>query len=207
MYVRAPCGSRAPCGLRARCGSRTQQSCSTPARCSPCALCSGWLWARSDSVCQSRVYSCVLGHCTRSVGNAPLLIGCSAPDRVHRPVTGAAPPARALLLVVVWLFVRVVGAFVPGCPRDLAASFRSECPTRFSPEPYGRCLRPVCPCGGCSKTLSTIPGANQCIGSEHWRVSVAIRWAGCAGGVFGLHSGAGVSRGGGVQSEVCLVRG
>ena len=177
MYVRASCGSRAPCGLRARCGSRTQQSCSTPARCSPCALCSGWLWARSDSVCQSRVCSCVPGHCTRSVGNAPLLIGCSAPDRVHRPVTGAAPPARALLLVVVWLFVRVVGAFVPGCPRDFAASLRSECPTRFSPEPYGRCLRPVCPCGGCSKTLSAIPGANQSIGSAHWRVSAAIRWA------------------------------
>jgi len=31
--------------------------------------------------------------------------------------------------VVVWLFVRVVGAFVPGCPRDFAASLRSESST------------------------------------------------------------------------------
>ena len=34
--------------------------------------------AVSGSVCQFRVCSCVLGHCTRSVGNAPLLFGCSA---------------------------------------------------------------------------------------------------------------------------------
>ena len=42
-------------------------------------------------MCQFRVYSCMLGHCTRSVGNAPLLFGCSAPYRVHRHVTGAVP--------------------------------------------------------------------------------------------------------------------
>ena len=34
--------------------------------------------AVSGSVCQFRVCSCVLGHCTRSVGNAPLLFGCAA---------------------------------------------------------------------------------------------------------------------------------
>ena len=34
--------------------------------------------AVSGSVCQFRVCSCMLGHCTRSVGNAPLLFGCSA---------------------------------------------------------------------------------------------------------------------------------
>ena len=34
--------------------------------------------AVSGSVCQFRVCSCVLGHCTRSVGNAPLLFGCTA---------------------------------------------------------------------------------------------------------------------------------
>ena len=34
--------------------------------------------AVSDSVCQFRVCSCLLGHCTRSVGNAPLLFGCTA---------------------------------------------------------------------------------------------------------------------------------
>ena len=38
--------------------------------------------AVSGSVCQFRVCSCVLGQCTRSVGNAPLLFGCSAPYRV-----------------------------------------------------------------------------------------------------------------------------
>ena len=41
--------------------------------------------AVSGSVCQFRVCSCVLGHCTRSVGNAPLLFGCTAPYRVQRP--------------------------------------------------------------------------------------------------------------------------
>ena len=34
--------------------------------------------AVSGSVCQFRVCSCLLGHCTRSVGNAPLLFGCAA---------------------------------------------------------------------------------------------------------------------------------
>ena len=34
--------------------------------------------AVSGSVCQFRVCSCVLGQCTRSVGNAPLLFGCTA---------------------------------------------------------------------------------------------------------------------------------
>ena len=48
--------------------------------------------AVSGSVCQFRVCSCVLGQCTRSVGNAPLLFGCSAPYRVQRHVTGTAPP-------------------------------------------------------------------------------------------------------------------
>ena len=48
--------------------------------------------AVSGSVCQFRVCSCVLGRCTRSVGNAPLLFGCSAPYRVQRPLSGAAPP-------------------------------------------------------------------------------------------------------------------
>ena len=42
----------------------------------------GWLWRGVDGSCQFRVCSCVLGRCTRSVGNAPLLFGCSAPDRV-----------------------------------------------------------------------------------------------------------------------------
>ena len=41
--------------------------------------------AVSGSVCQFRVCSCMLGRCTRSVGNAPLLFGCSAPYRVQRP--------------------------------------------------------------------------------------------------------------------------
>ena len=48
--------------------------------------------AGSGSVCQFRVCSCVLGRCTRSVGNAPFLIGCSAPYRVQRHVTGTVPP-------------------------------------------------------------------------------------------------------------------
>ena len=47
--------------------------------------------AVSGSVCQFRVCSCLLGQCTRSVGNAPLLFGCSAPYRVQRPLSGAAP--------------------------------------------------------------------------------------------------------------------
>ena len=34
--------------------------------------------AVSGSVGQFRVCSCMLGHCTRSVGNAPLLFGCTA---------------------------------------------------------------------------------------------------------------------------------
>ena len=34
--------------------------------------------AVSGSVCQFRVCSCLLGRCTRSVGNAPLLFGCTA---------------------------------------------------------------------------------------------------------------------------------
>ena len=42
-------------------------------------------------MCQFRVCFCLLGRCTRSVGNAPLLFGCSAPYRVHRHVTGAVP--------------------------------------------------------------------------------------------------------------------
>ena len=56
--------------------------------------------AVSGSVCQFRVCSCVLGRCTRSVGNAPLLIGCSAPDRVHGHVTGAAPPVLLAVVAV-----------------------------------------------------------------------------------------------------------
>ena len=38
----------------------------------------GLVVAVSGSVCQFRVCSCVLGHCTRSAGNAPLLFGCTA---------------------------------------------------------------------------------------------------------------------------------
>ena len=34
--------------------------------------------AVSGSVCQFRVCSCLLGQCTRSVDNAPLLFGCTA---------------------------------------------------------------------------------------------------------------------------------
>ena len=48
--------------------------------------------AVSGSVCQFRVCSCVLGRYTRSVGNAPLLFGCTATERVHRYVTAAVPP-------------------------------------------------------------------------------------------------------------------
>ena len=47
--------------------------------------------AVSGSVCQFRVCSCALGRCTRSVGNAPLLFGCTAPYRVQRPISGAVP--------------------------------------------------------------------------------------------------------------------
>ena len=41
--------------------------------------------------------SCLLSmrRCTRSVGITPLLIGCSATDRVHRDVTGAASLVRS----------------------------------------------------------------------------------------------------------------
>ena len=46
----------------------------------------------SGSVCQFRVFSCLLGHCTRSVGNAPLLFGCTAPYRVHRHKHGYSAP-------------------------------------------------------------------------------------------------------------------
>ena len=67
-------------------------------------------------MCQFRVCSCVLGHCTRSVGNAPLLFGCSAPYRVHRHVTGAVPlngcSAPVLLAVVVAGDVGVFWAWV-----------------------------------------------------------------------------------------------
>ncbi len=54
---------------------------------------SGLVVAVSGSVRQFRVCSCVLGRCTRSVGNAPLLFGCSAPDRVQCPRSGVAPRA------------------------------------------------------------------------------------------------------------------
>ena len=63
-------------------------------------------------MCQFRVYSCVLGRCTRSVGNAPLLIGCSAPDRVHGHVTGAAPPCF-------WQLWRLPGTWVPSAGGSL----------------------------------------------------------------------------------------
>ena len=42
-------------------------------------------------MCQFRVYSCVLGRCTRSVCNVPLLFGCTAPYRVQHPISGAVP--------------------------------------------------------------------------------------------------------------------
>ena len=38
-----------------------------------------------------RVCSCDWVRCTRSVGSAPLLIGCSGSQRVQRPITGVAP--------------------------------------------------------------------------------------------------------------------
>ena len=76
----------------------------------------------------------------------PIRRQCTSSDRVHGPVTGAAPPALPLLLVVVWLLVRVAGAFVPGRPRDLAASCRLELSTR-NPRVLWAGLRPGCPCG------------------------------------------------------------
>ena len=81
-------------GLRFGCGRGRALSTgrNIAAQRSPGVLCSGWMWARSGPVCQFRVCSCALGCYTRSVGNAPLLIGCSAPDRVHGSVTGAALP-------------------------------------------------------------------------------------------------------------------
>ena len=63
------------------------QRIAAPARCPM----PGLVVAVSGSVCQFRVCSCVLGHCTRSVGNAPLLFGCSAPYRVQCPLSGAVP--------------------------------------------------------------------------------------------------------------------
>ena len=135
----------------------------------------GLVVAGSDSVCQFRVCSCVLGRCTRSVGNAPLLNGCSAPDRVHRPVTGAVPPLGRCFW---WWCGCLPGSWVPSC---LAA--RETWQPRFArsrrldiPESSGRRFRPGCPCGGWPKMLSAIPGANQSIGSAHWWASAAIRW-------------------------------
>ena len=192
--------------VRAPCGSRAQQSCSIPARCPPCVLCSAWLWARSDSVCQFRVYSCVLGRCTRSVGNAPLLIGCSAPDRVHRPVTGAAPPLGRCFW---WWCGCLSGSWAPSC---LAARETSQ--PRFA-----RSVRPDSrpnPSGGASARAVRAVVGPRCspqylgrinlLGLRIGGLALPFVGPGCAGGVFGLHSGAGVSRGGGVQSEVCLVR-
>ena len=72
----------------------------------------GWLWRGVDGSCQFRVCSCVLGRCTRSVGNAPLLNGCSVPDRVHGPVTGAAPP---LCRCFWWWCGCLSGSRVPSC--------------------------------------------------------------------------------------------
>ena len=206
MCVRAPCGSRAPCGLRARCGSRAQQSRPTLARCLPGVLCSAWLWARSDSVCQLRVYSCVPGHCTRSVGNAPLLNGCSVPDRVHGPVTGAAPPLGRCFW---WWCGCLSGSWAPSC---LAARETSQ--PRFA-----RSVRPDSrpnPSGGASARAVRVVVGPRCSPQYLGRINLlglrigglALPFVGpsCAGGVFGAHLGAGVSRGGGVQSEVCLVR-
>ena len=66
--------------------------------------------AVSGSVGQFRVCSCMLGHCTRSVGNAPLLFGCSAPYRVQRHITGAVPHIGCSAPVLV-AAVGVVGVF------------------------------------------------------------------------------------------------
>ena len=194
MYVRAPCGSRA------------QQSCSIPARCPPCALCSGLLWGRGDSVCQFRVYSCVLGRCTRSVGNAPLLNGCSAPDRVQRPVTGAAPPLGRCFW---WWCGCLSGSWAP-----LGLVARETSQPRFA-----RSVRPDSrpnPSGGASARAVRAVVGPRCSPQYLGRINLlglrigglALPFVGpsCAGGVFGVHLSAGVSRGGGVQSEVCLVR-
>ena len=43
------------------------------------------------------------GCCTRSVGNAPVLIGCSVPQEVQRPVTGAVPGVGVAARTVVEL--------------------------------------------------------------------------------------------------------
>ena len=69
--------------------------------------------AVSGSVCRFRVCSCMLGHCALSVGNAPLLFGCSAPYRVHRHITGAVPRigCSAPVLVAAVAAVGVVGVF------------------------------------------------------------------------------------------------
>ena len=65
-----------------------------------------------------RVCSCDWVCCTRSVSSASLLIGCTAPQRVQRPVTGAAPLA---LLFRPGCFVRPWAAARPRAVR--AASF------------------------------------------------------------------------------------
>ena len=69
--------------------------------------------AVSGSVRQFRVCSCMLGHCTRSVGNPPLLFGCTATSRVHRHVTGAPPRngCSAPVLLAVVVVAGDVGAF------------------------------------------------------------------------------------------------
>ena len=100
---------------------------------------------------------------------------------------------------MVWLFVRLVGAFVPGCPRDLAASFRSESSTR-----YPRVLWAVLPPGLSVRCNRAVVGP-RCSPQYLGRINLlglrigglALLFVGpsCAGGVFGLHSGAGVSRG------------
>ena len=85
--------------------------------------CPGWLWWGSGSLCQLRVCSCVLGRCTRSVGNTPLLFGCSAPYRVQRPISGVAPPIGCSASDRVQC--PISGAVPPiGC----SASDRVQCP-------------------------------------------------------------------------------
>ena len=61
----------------------------------------GWLWRGVDGSCQFRVCSCVLGRCTRSVGNAPLLFGCSAPLSGVAPLIGCSAPALVAAVGVV----------------------------------------------------------------------------------------------------------
>jgi len=39
----------------------------------------------------ARSGACILRRCTRSVSITPFLIGCSAPQRVQCPATGAVP--------------------------------------------------------------------------------------------------------------------